>query len=393
MDTSVEANSSPLNPKALRLLPYLRCPRTGTKLSIVGDQLISEDGTQQYPIVNGKPILVKTVRDLHITPPANNIISKNVSYYRPATPVDADSWVLHLGCGEVPSNEPNVISLDILPTQAADIVAEGEALPFANETFGSVESAAVFEHVFDPMAVIKECRRVVKEGGFFRTDTAFMQPYHGFPAHYFNMTPVAVERYFADDFELVSSSISKTANPGTATLLTIDRLLLAIGSQKAAELRRMPLSDVIDLLMQNRRDGKFTENLSPYHTRGMATGTIVVSRKPVGYEERHSILEGENAAIMTAAKNDYYELRQQIYWVNSRISEIVDEIESLGGEKISAAPLPDVEASLSIVNKFDRLDPQAWQEAVTMLKGRKMDANNSLILWQRALSRARANKT
>lgn len=379
-----------LNVKAAALLDHLRCPRTGQPLRLGGDEIVSKDGAQRYPIVNGKPVLVREIRDLHITPPAGNLISKNSNYYKPKSPVTEGSWVLHFGCGEVPSNEPNVFSLDILPTHAADIVAEGEALPFADNIFGAVESVAVFEHVYDPFAVLKECRRIVKEGGYFLTDTAFMQPYHGFPAHYFNMTPVAVERYFADDMELVSSKIGPNANPGTATLLTLERLMLAVGHKKAAEFKDMKVGQFIDALRENRRNPTLNNLLSAYHMRGMATGTAVLARKPIGYRERHHALEGENAATMTALKNDYYELRQQIMWVYSRIGEIDDEIQSLGGEYASVVPLSELDVALTAINRFDRLDLVAWQEAVVRLKAMKMTADGALILWQRALSKTRA---
>ena len=44
-------------------------------------------------------------------------------------------------------------------------------------------------------------------------DTAFLQSYHGFPNHYFNMTPLAVESLLVDDFLLVEAYVPKSATP------------------------------------------------------------------------------------------------------------------------------------------------------------------------------------
>jgi predicted SAM-dependent methyltransferase len=67
--------------------------------------------------------------------------------------------ILHLGAGNVKSNDPRVISTDILANNNVDIVCEGEKLPFLDETFDYITSGAVLEHVSNPIAVSKEMRR------------------------------------------------------------------------------------------------------------------------------------------------------------------------------------------------------------------------------------------
>ena len=85
--------------------------------------------------------------------------------------------------------------MDFLPCPNVDIVCEAESLPFRSASIDLVESGAVFEHLHDPWAATAEVKRVLKPGGIFLIDTAFMQGYHGFPGHYNNMTPQAVETH------------------------------------------------------------------------------------------------------------------------------------------------------------------------------------------------------
>lgn len=47
-----------------------------------------------------------------------------------------------------------------------DVVAEGDDLPFEDESYDYVISSHVLEHFFDPIGAIKEWLRVIKPGGY-----------------------------------------------------------------------------------------------------------------------------------------------------------------------------------------------------------------------------------
>jgi len=47
-----------------------------------------------------------------------------------------------------------------------DVVAEGDDLPFEDESYDYVISSHVIEHFFDPIAAIEEWFRVIKPGGY-----------------------------------------------------------------------------------------------------------------------------------------------------------------------------------------------------------------------------------
>ena len=226
-------------------LPLLRCPRSHTALSPVGDKLVSASG-DEYPIVNGKPVLVRRILDWHVTPPREDKISQNIALFRaPKRITAADAIILHLGSGNVPSEDPRVISLDVLPCANVDLVAEAEELPFQDNSLDHVESGAVFEHLHDPWKAIAEIKRVLKPGGTFRIDTAFMQGYHGFPGHYYNMTPQAVETHLVGDFNLRDSFVPNSATPLMTIEMIITRYLGCVSRELRERLESMSLREFL----------------------------------------------------------------------------------------------------------------------------------------------------
>lgn len=100
----------------------------------------------------------------------------------------ADGLILDCGAGLRKSYYSNVINLEIAPYYSTDILSVGEKLPFKDESFDAVISVAVLEHVKDPFLCAREISRVLKKGGKLFSCIPFLQPYHGFPHHYYNMT-------------------------------------------------------------------------------------------------------------------------------------------------------------------------------------------------------------
>jgi len=89
------------------------------------------------------------------------------------------------GSAHNPFNLPNCInvdysgSMDTIFKQAefemcgkkmpVDVIADGSNLPFKDESYDYVISSHMIEHIFDPIACIKEWLRVIKPGGYIFT--------------------------------------------------------------------------------------------------------------------------------------------------------------------------------------------------------------------------------
>jgi SAM-dependent methyltransferase len=108
-----------------------------------------------------------------------------------------DDLVLDCGAGNRPSTWPNIVNLEVVAYPSTDVLAVNEYLPFEDNTFAMVVSCAVLEHLKDPFAAAREIVRVTKPGGIIYADIPFLQPVHGFPSHYYNMTMEGAKNLFA----------------------------------------------------------------------------------------------------------------------------------------------------------------------------------------------------
>lgn len=105
--------------------------------------------------------------------------------------------VLDCGAGKRPVYFDNVVNFEIVDYDSTDVRGVGEALPFIDASFDAVISIAVLEHVKDPFLCAKEIERVLKPGGVLMCCVPFLQPLHGYPHHYYNMSHQGLSNLFS----------------------------------------------------------------------------------------------------------------------------------------------------------------------------------------------------
>ncbi len=124
-----------------------------------------------------------------------------------------DGLILDAGAGFRAEYLPNVVNFEIVPYPSTDVLGVGEELPFADDSFDAVLSLSVLEHVKDPFACARELARVLKPGGTLYAAVPFLQPYHGYPHHYYNMTHQGLANLFAGRLVVQEQKVLESGHP------------------------------------------------------------------------------------------------------------------------------------------------------------------------------------
>lgn len=100
--------------------------------------------------------------------------------------------LLDFGCGAKPYRSlfdvDRYVGVDLdqneghdLPRDKTDFFYDGTSLPFEDDTFDSVYSSEVFEHIFNLPQILQEISRVHKRGGLLLVTMPFVWPEHEMP--------------------------------------------------------------------------------------------------------------------------------------------------------------------------------------------------------------------
>ena len=122
--------------------------------------------------------------------------------------------VLDLGAGKakykeiIIKNAGNYVACDIKKTENINTVCDMVNLIFPPESFDTVISTQVFEHVDNPFSVVREIKKVLKSGGNAIITAPFMIPFHADPKDNFRFSREGLEEIFKSfGFEIVDSGI------------------------------------------------------------------------------------------------------------------------------------------------------------------------------------------
>lgn len=176
-----------------------------------------------------------------------------------------DSLILDCGSGDRRYPDPRVINFEYGAFGLPDAFGDSHHLPFKDNTFDLVLSQAVIEHLYNPFDAVHEIRRVLKPNGKIYAESAFMQPLHAVPFHFFNTTRWGIEKLF-ENF-----SIEGIGDHGCLhdTLSWIYSL---------TSLREQGMSETLDKLLLTVRDlDRFIDENT---LRKFASYVSITARKP-----------------------------------------------------------------------------------------------------------------
>ena len=322
-----------------RILPLLACPICRGSLALASAKLICQSCGTVHPLKNGVPVLLPAgVQDagaIGLSP--TDRVSRHPYSERAEQIIAAheSGWVLDLGAGGKIDRRNNVVQIDIFRYPAVDVVGSADCLPFCDNAFDAVISQAVFEHLQYPEWAVKEIRRVLKPGGLAKIDTAFLQPEHGYPHHFYNATETGLLHWFRD-FDIQWSGVEPFQHPKWALHWFLDVYLDYVGEAESRVLRNLTVGNLLDALQRHsvqqtiQADLAITQALDalPDHfLRVLAAGVSVHAINP----PKHQIQLGLQSASPQATldrEREMAQLRTEKHLVQDRLNAFQEKLKA-----------------------------------------------------------------
>lgn len=226
-----------------KLLSFLACPSCRGSLNPDGNDLLCHGCGARFAVREGRPVFWPDAANVKIMP------AEHVSNEVPQDVLDWLTWfdgvVLNVGAGGSRLKFDNCIELEACIFRNTDVVGDAHHLPFADEAFDAVISFNTFEHLHDPKQAAGEIHRVLKPGGKLVLYTAFLQPVHEAPYHFYNTTEYGLRHWF-DSFNITKVDVSENFSPAFVLGWLISELLNAVeqtqGREAAQQLAATPLA-------------------------------------------------------------------------------------------------------------------------------------------------------
>jgi uncharacterized protein YbaR (Trm112 family) len=191
-----------------RLLSIIACPHCRGGLRLEQDRLGCEECGRAFPVRDQAAIfLPEPVTSAPAGHQSNAIGAEYESILR-----EGKRLVLHIGGGATAARYPNCIEFEHQIFRHTNVVGDAHSLPFRDDVFDYVFAFNVFEHLRDPRAAAAEIFRVLKPSGSVAIHTAFLQPLHEEPAHFYNATEYGVREWFGQ-FQIERCDVSANFSP------------------------------------------------------------------------------------------------------------------------------------------------------------------------------------
>jgi len=196
-------------------------------------------------------------------------------------------YTLLLGGGNTTFSHSNVVDVEFNLYTNTDIVADAHELPFKSNTFDLFFAMNVFEHLRQPFIAADEVLRVLKPGGKLHLHTAFLQPLHEEPVHFFNATEFGA-REWLKNFEHVECEVTPNFNPLYSIAWLADEIQKQVagelGSDAADEIGNLSLTELARFWSHpdgwNSSAAKIFFSLSESSQRRIAAGFDLKAQKP-----------------------------------------------------------------------------------------------------------------
>ena len=189
-----------------------------------------------------------------------------------------DGLVLDCGAGRRPVYFDHVVNFEIADYDTTDVLGVGEVLPFQNDSFDGVLSLSVLEHVRDPFACAAEIARVLKPGGKLICCVPFLQPLHGYPHHYYNMTGQGLRALFERRLTIDQHIVPRSTLPVFSLTWFVQSWARVLRGQSREQFLAMRMSDLLKQ-PEELQDERWVTELSEAANFELASATMLFAHK------------------------------------------------------------------------------------------------------------------
>jgi SAM-dependent methyltransferase len=189
-------------------LPAMRARKLAALAPLLADPLTPLDANGKYCFLNDE-MRARDALDDEIPVSENGYDPETIGLIE----AHADGLILDVGAGFRPVYYSNVVNLEVKDYPTTDVIGVADRLPFKSGSFDGVISIAVLEHVKDPFLCAREIARVLKPGGWLKCCVPFLQPLHGYPHHYFNMTHEGLRTLFEPYLAIERQEVNSATHP------------------------------------------------------------------------------------------------------------------------------------------------------------------------------------
>jgi len=296
-----------------QILPLLRCMQCESEemLRLEGDTITCPSCGATYPVHRDVPVMLEDPGPAIAY--AEEVVVENgySPQWHALIERASPGWVLDLGAGNNPEVHPNLVKLDIFALPNADVAGRAERLPFRDGVFQTVMSCAVFEHVRNPHASIAEARRVLRDAGDVYIETAFLQPVHAYPGHYFNMTRMGLEE-LCQGFGKIASGVQPHQYPSLTAAWVLEAMARNMAKRDRKSFLNSSVREVIREYRANPFSQRWIRGFSPEGIEELACGVFFHGRKgEVGTEERE--LPSTGGPVPNRRKTFLRRLRERLF--------------------------------------------------------------------------------